>query len=101
MQAPTTLLRWTRWLTLGAAALVLAGCGTLIPQPVALRTDWPAGVPQQVEMTQVPFFPQDEYQCGPAALAMAMSYAGDHVLPQALVDEVWWPSRHGKPHVER
>ena len=31
------------------------------------------------EMTQVPFFPQDEYQCGPAALAMAMSYAADPV----------------------
>ncbi|MDB5955086.1 PA2778 family cysteine peptidase [Ramlibacter sp.] len=100
MQAPTTLLRWTRWLTLCAAALLLAGCSTLIPQTVVLRTDWPAGVPRQVEMTQVPFFPQDEYQCGPAALAMAMSYAGDRVLPQALVEEVWLPSRHGSLQLE-
>jgi len=100
MQAPATLLRWTRWLTWWAAALLLSGCGTLIPQTVALRTDWPAGVPRQVEMTQVPFFPQDDYQCGPAALATAMGYAGRGVVPQALVDEVWLPSRQGSLQVE-
>ena len=100
MQAPTTLLRWARWFTLWTAAFLLAGCGTLIPQTVGLRTDWPAAVPRQVEMTQVPFYPQDEYQCGPAALAMAMSYAGDRVLPQALVDEVWLPSRQGSLQLE-
>ena len=42
MQAPTTLLRWARWFTLWTAAFLLAGCGTLIPQTVGLRTDWPA-----------------------------------------------------------
>ena len=95
-----TLLRWTRWLTTWAAAMLLAGCGTLIPQTVGLRTDWPAGVPRAVEMTQVPFYPQDEYQCGPAALAMAMSYAGERVLPQSLVDEVWLPARQGSLQLE-
>jgi tetratricopeptide (TPR) repeat protein len=31
---------------------------------------------------------------------MAMSYAGQRVQPQALVDEVWLPSRHGSLQVE-
>jgi len=96
----TTLSRAARWLTLWAAALLLAGCGTLIPQTVALRTDWPQGVPRQVELASVPFFPQDEYQCGPAALAMAMDYSGASIRPEALVDEVWLPSRHGSLQLE-
>jgi hypothetical protein len=95
-----SFLRAARWATLVAAALVLAGCGVLIPQTVGLRTDWPAGVPREVELTQVPFFPQDDYQCGPAALATIMSQAGVRVEPQSLVDEVWLPSRHGSLQVE-
>jgi tetratricopeptide (TPR) repeat protein len=100
MQAHAKMLRWARRLLLAAAVFTLAGCTTLIPQTVALRTDWPAGVPQQVELAQVPFFPQDDYQCGPAALAMAMKYAGAPVRPEALVDEVWLPARKGSLQLE-
>ena len=103
MQAPHSLLHLARRLTLWAAVLVLAGCASLeplIPQTVQLRTDWPAGVPRQVDLAQVPFYPQDEYQCGPAALAMVMTHGGRRILPQALVDEVWLPSRHGSLQLE-
>jgi len=100
MPTPATALRRARRLTLGVALLVLAGCSTLIPQTVALRTGWPAGVPQQVELTQVPFFPQDALQCGPAALATAMVSAGASVQPQQLAEEVWLPARQGSLQVE-
>ncbi|HET8747360.1 MAG TPA: PA2778 family cysteine peptidase [Ramlibacter sp.] len=100
MQAQETVLRQARRLLLAAAVFLLAGCTTLIPQTVGLRTGWPAGVPQQVELAQVPFFPQDEYQCGPAALAMAMKFAGAPVEPHALVDEVWLPARQGSLQLE-
>jgi len=101
MQVRASLfLSIARWLTSWAAVLLLAGCGMLIPQTVGLRTAWPASVPREVELTQVPFFPQNEYQCGPAALAMAMSYAGVRLPPEALVDEVWLPSRHGSLQLE-
>lgn len=101
MQAHTIALRWARRLTLWAAVLLLlSGCSTLIPQTVGLRTDWPAGVPRHVELTQVPFYPQDEYQCGPAALAMAMDASGAQVTPDALVNEVWLPSRKGSLQLE-
>jgi len=100
MQAPMIALRWARRFTLWAAVLLLAGCGSLIPQTVALRTDWPAGVPRQVELAQVPFFPQDEYQCGPAALATAMNFSGTRISPEALVREVWLPSRRGSLQLE-
>ena len=101
MQATTTTILRSAWrLLLGAAMLLLAGCASLIPQTVDLRTDWPAGVPRQVELAQVPFFPQEDYQCGPAALAMAMDYGGARLTPEALVDEVWLPARHGSLQLE-
>jgi hypothetical protein len=103
MQANAPFLRWARRLILWAAVLFVAGCSTLeplVPQTVQLRTAWPEGVPRQVELGQVPFYPQEEYQCGPAALAMAMTYGGRRTLPASLVDEVWLPSRNGSLQLE-
>lgn len=94
------ILHRARRFTLWAAVLLLSGCGTMVPQTLALRTDWPAGVPRQVELAHVPFFPQDEYQCGPAALATVMHTAGAPVSPASLVDEVWLPARQGSLQLE-
>jgi tetratricopeptide (TPR) repeat protein len=100
MQAAPELLRWTRRFTLWAAVFLLSACAALIPQTVDLRTDWPAGVPRQVELAQVPFFPDDKYQCGPAALGMAMRHAGARVDADALVADVWLPARRGSLQLE-
>ncbi|MBC5767390.1 PA2778 family cysteine peptidase [Ramlibacter albus] len=85
------------------AAAVLGGCAALnplVPQTVQLRTEWPQGVPQQVELAQVPFHAQDDYQCGPASLAMALQWAGvQPSLPQ-LIEQVWLPSRKGSLQLE-
>jgi tetratricopeptide (TPR) repeat protein len=87
-----------------ALAALLGGCAQLIPQlipqTVALRTDWPQGVPKTVELTAVPFFPQEDYQCGPAALATALSFSGAAVTPDPLVKQVFLPARHGSLQVE-
>jgi len=78
----------------------LVGCAQLVPQTVALRTAWPEGVPQRVELAEVPFFPQEDYQCGPAALATVMSYTGVRVAPEALVSQVYLPARKGSLQIE-
>lgn len=80
--------------------LLLVGCAQLVPQTVALRDGWPAGVPRQVDIAQVPFFGQQDYQCGPAALAMVLGYSGVAVSPEALVREVWLPERKGSLQLE-
>lgn len=91
---------WRRHAALGCLLALLAGCAQLVPQTVSLRTGWPDGVPQHAELTEVPFFPQDDYQCGPAALATALAFSGVPVAPQALVDQVWLPARRGSLQLE-
>jgi hypothetical protein len=46
-------------------------------------------------LTEVPFFPQEAYQCGPAALAMALQTTGIAVTPDDLVPMVYIPDRKG------
>ncbi|ROZ69718.1 PA2778 family cysteine peptidase [Ramlibacter sp. WS9] len=83
------------WLIAG-----LMGCAQLVPQTIGLRTGWPEGVPQHVELKDVPFFPQTDYQCGPAALATILSYSGAPVTPDALVNQVYLPARKGSLQLE-
>ncbi len=100
MSGPTG---WTRrWAGLCCALLLawLAGCAQLVPQTVGLRTGWPPGVPQSTELAAVPFFPQDDYQCGPAALATVLAYTGVPVTPDPLVSQVYLPSRQGSLQIE-
>jgi tetratricopeptide (TPR) repeat protein len=53
-----------------------------------------------MELWATPFFPQEQYQCGPATLAMALNVAGVSVSPQALTDELYVPARQGSLQVE-
>jgi len=75
------------------AVLLLGGCAT--PQVAMLDARWPTELPAQVELADVPFFPQEDYECGPAALAMVANAAGVDVTPEALVDQVYLPGRKG------
>jgi tetratricopeptide (TPR) repeat protein len=90
--------RFTAGLFLLFAAL--SGCASLVPQTMGLRDTWPAGVAVQTENTEVPFFPQQAYQCGPAALATTLVHAGAHVSPEELVKLVYLPGRQGSLQVE-
>lgn len=82
----------------GILLLGLAGCAT--PQLQALLgADSPA-LPQRVELDAVPFYPQDEYQCGPAALAMVLEAGGKAIQPEVLRPQVYIPDRQGSLQVE-
>jgi len=77
--------------------VLLAGCAT--PQTRQLLAS-AATFPPSVELTKVPFFPQEEYQCGPAALATVLNHAGLSVTPIELVPQVYLPKRHGSLQFE-
>jgi hypothetical protein len=78
-----------------ALAALLPGCALVVPQTMRLYDEWPASLPPHAMLDGVPFFAQEEYQCGPAALAMALDYAGAGLTPEALASEVYLPGRHG------
>lgn len=80
------------------AALLLTGCAT--PQMATLGAGWPDDLVDQAELTHVPFYPQEDYECGPASLAMVAGAAGVHVLPDALVEQVYLPGRQGSLQLE-
>ncbi len=49
----------------------------------------------RVELNDVPFFAQDAYQCGAAALAIVLSWSGLPTDPEMLISEVYTPARKG------
>jgi tetratricopeptide (TPR) repeat protein len=76
----------------------LAGCAS-VPRPEYGRELAP-GRSEQVELAAVPFFPQEDYQCGPAALATVLQAAGIARSPAQLVEQVYLPQRQGSLQVE-
>lgn len=48
----------------------------------------------------VPFIPQQEYQCGPAALAMVLRFRGIDVDSEQLKPQVYLPGRKGSLQIE-
>lgn len=82
------------------AALLLHGCALITPQTEELRQHLPTDIPDRVELDKVPFFPQQDYQCGPAALATSLAAFDLKVTPEDLVDQVYLPARQGSLQVE-
>jgi tetratricopeptide (TPR) repeat protein len=85
-------------LSVGVFLLFLGACA--IPPQTRLVLDSPGHLPRHAELSEVPFFPQDEFQCGPASLAMSLNDAGFDVTPEMLKPEVYLPDRHGSLQVE-
>jgi hypothetical protein len=71
---------------------VLAGCAT--PQTDRLL-ETRAALPSRAEVAGVPFFPQEQYYCGPAALAMVLSWSGLPVTQDQIAPQVYTPAREG------
>jgi hypothetical protein len=68
------------------------GCvGAQTEQILASR----GALPARTEIDNVPFFPQEQYYCGPSSLAMALSWTGLAVTADDLVMAVYTPGREG------
>lgn len=80
------------------AVLLLAGCSSNRPALDALPGA--ADRPPVVELADTPFFPQDAYQCGPAALATTLVSSGITVTPDELTGKVYLPKRQGSLQLE-
>lgn len=72
-------------------ALVLAGCAT--PQGQKLQTTLREYPDQKV--LDVPFYAQEEYLCGPAALSIVATHLGLNVTSDELVKMLYTPDSKG------
>ncbi|MDY0069468.1 MAG: PA2778 family cysteine peptidase [Porticoccaceae bacterium] len=91
-----------RGLALAALLLmlsILAGCGAT-PHSDRLLAGPSADLPPRHELTEVPFHPQEAYQCGPAALATVLQHSGVDTSPEALEPRIYVPGRQGSFQVE-
>jgi hypothetical protein len=79
--------------------LFIHGCSTTYQGRQAL-TDLTEDLPPAVELSQTPFFPQTEHQCGPAALATVLQPHHVDVTPQTLSSQLYIPGRKGSLQVE-
>ncbi len=79
--------------------LLLSGCVST-PQTEQLLSSPPASLARVHHVEAVPFFPQEKYQCGPAALATLLSASGLDVAPESLTHQVYVPDRKGSFQVE-
>jgi tetratricopeptide (TPR) repeat protein len=80
-----------------ACSLLLAACAA--PQTRSLIEGRGVDLPPAARIA-VPFFAQDRYQCGPAALAMLLSEGGIDVRPDDLTALVYLPARGGSLQAE-
>ncbi|MBI2132844.1 MAG: PA2778 family cysteine peptidase [Candidatus Tectomicrobia bacterium] len=78
--------------------LSLSGCAT--PQTDQLLAEGHSTAISRAEITDVPFYPQEKFYCGPAALAMALGWSGVPVRPGELVSLMYTPERKGTLQTE-
>jgi len=78
------------------AALVggLSGCASP-PQLQQLEKSWPAALPARADVKSVPFFAQEDHECGPASLAMLLQASRVQATPEQLLPQVYLPGRKG------
>ena len=78
--------------------LILSSCAST-PQSRQIRANGGL-LPSAVELTDTPFFPQTQYQCGPAALATLLQAHGVKATAEELSGQVYIPERKGSLQIE-
>jgi tetratricopeptide (TPR) repeat protein len=75
--------------------LVLNGCSTI---PPSMSAYGPAASP--LVLVDTPFYPQQQYQCGPAALMTLLTASGVATTLNAVTAQVYIPAREGSLQTE-
>lgn len=88
----TFRLKPARLLLAALLGVILSGCASQPP--------WPDAFESTTLLTEVPFHPQEQYQCGPASLAMMLNTQDIEATPDELVSKVYLPERKGALQVE-
>lgn len=85
-------------LAAGLGLLLLSGCAGFPKDPGVSTVQ--AEYARPIQVAGVPHYVQDDYQCGPAALASVLTWSGEKVSPDSLRDDLYIPAREGTLQVE-
>jgi hypothetical protein len=85
---------------LAALLLLVALGGCASPRDLVSGAPSMQGRVEPVELEATPFFPQEDLQCGPAALATVLGAAGAPASPEQLASEVYTPGLDGSLQLE-
>lgn len=69
---------------------MLSGCGTI---PPSVSSYGPT--PSPIELVDTPFYSQEKFQCGPAALMTVLTVSGVATTLDAVTEQVYLPARKG------
>ncbi len=78
-----------------ALLVLLTGCASI---PASIGELPPSA--RAIELDDTPFYPQERYQCGPAALTTVLATSGATVSLEDIVDRVYLPGRQGSLQLE-
>lgn len=70
---------------------MMLGCSA----PQTRETLQTGALPVQAVVENVPFYPQEKYYCGPAALAMMLTWAGIPSTQDGIATQIYTPGRKG------
>jgi hypothetical protein len=84
-----------RMLGLFVCCAIGTACSTI---PASVSAYGPAT--NLLELSDTPFYPQEQYQCGPAALATLLTASGIATTPELLVGQIYLPAQQGSLQFE-
>jgi len=77
--------------------LVVSGCTRGSARPVLEQKETYG----HVHIIQgLPFYPQEDYQCGPSSLASVLNYWGSAVTPGDIAEDIYSPSARGTLNID-
>jgi tetratricopeptide (TPR) repeat protein len=86
---------------LAAVLILLLGiCACATTPQTRQLLDHPPDIPPLVELEEVPFYAQQKYQCGPAALATVINFYQQSTSPEQLLPMVYIPQLKGSLQAE-
>src|SRR3989304_6829294 len=84
------------FLFFGIIVAVLAGCSLNLYGDTAFSVETPASS----YVRDVPFYPGEEYQCGPAVLASVLNYHGYDIKPEDISKEIYLQNIRGTLNID-
>ncbi|CAM4146400.1 PA2778 family cysteine peptidase [Shewanella livingstonensis] len=90
---------FTKAICITGFCLFLSGCLSVPPQTAILLAN-PPDISARYQIPEVPFYPQEDYFCGPTTLAEVFNFYGISKTPQQIAPALFIPDLQGSLQIE-